>query len=124
MGKRANTFNIAVEVYQTIPDEDGNRTINDAEHVAVKRALNGLRHKGLIFGQRELHRFPDGSIRLGITKHPRGLYAERCCLWSTNADTWRKLSPFPQRSSDNGKLESYMDSRAERCCPGSTSEAA
>lgn len=46
------TFNIVAEVYRVEPDEAGNRWVTDAQHVAVKRALGGLRRKGLIFGKR------------------------------------------------------------------------
>jgi hypothetical protein len=49
------TFNIAATVYQIKPDADGNRWVNDAQHVAVKRALKNLQRKGCIIGLRDTH---------------------------------------------------------------------
>src|SRR5262249_49071524 len=46
------TYNIAAYVYQVKPDKHGNRWVNDAQHVAVKRALEGLQRQGRIIGFR------------------------------------------------------------------------
>jgi hypothetical protein len=51
-GESPTTFNIAAEVYQVKPDKDGNRWISDAQHVAVKRALEGLRRQDRVIGFR------------------------------------------------------------------------
>jgi len=44
------TYTIAADIYQVKPDKDGNRWIADAQHGAVKRALEGLQRKGRITG--------------------------------------------------------------------------
>jgi hypothetical protein len=46
------TYAIAATVYEVKPDEDGNHWVDDAQHVAVKRALGGLQRKGRIIGFR------------------------------------------------------------------------
>jgi hypothetical protein len=51
-GELATTYNIAAYVYQVKPDKDGNRWITDAQHVAVKRALEGLQRWGRVIGFR------------------------------------------------------------------------
>jgi hypothetical protein len=48
------TYTIAADIYQVKPDKDGNRWIADAQHGAVKRALEGLQRKGRIIGFRDL----------------------------------------------------------------------
>jgi hypothetical protein len=65
-GKLPTTFSITATVYQIQPDADGNRLVSDAQHVAVRRALEDLRRKGHIVGIRS------------------GLHLERCLLWMTN----------------------------------------
>jgi hypothetical protein len=71
-GEWPTTFSIAATVYQIEPDADGNRWISDAQHVAIKRALEGLRRKGHIVGFRTtLSPNMDGN-------------SERCLLWMTN----------------------------------------
>ena len=74
------TFNIAADVYQVKPDADGNHFVSDAQHVATKRALEGLQRKGLICG-----------IRTGISPNKDGK-AERCLHWMTPAmgQRWRE----------------------------------
>jgi hypothetical protein len=81
-GKRPTTFNIAAEIYQAEPDHDGNPMINDAQHVATKRALANLRRKGLISGQQEVTVHSDGQKIFHQAKSPTDGRAERCCLWS------------------------------------------
>lgn len=52
-GKRwPTTFNIAADIYQLKPDADGNRWVNAAQHVAVKRALESLQRQGRVIGFR------------------------------------------------------------------------
>jgi hypothetical protein len=80
-GKRPTTFNVAAEVYQVRRDRHGNRMINDAQHTATKRALSGLRSKGLVVGRQDIKTLPDGD-RIFEFVGPDGLRAERCCFWS------------------------------------------
>ena len=51
-GKLPTTYNIAAWIYHVKRDKDGNRWVSDAQHVAVKRALDGLQRKGKIIGFR------------------------------------------------------------------------
>src|SRR5262249_18837820 len=93
------TFNIAAEIYQVKRGRDGNRMINDAQHVATKRALANLRRKGLVAGHRDASVTPYGTKsdraiaaenNISITTMRRVreqlgqayANAERCCLWS------------------------------------------
>ena len=98
-GKRPTTFNIAAEVYQIKRDRRGNRAINDSQRVATRRALAGLRSKGLIVSHRDLLIAPDGAktdralaaeIGMSVSTMRRGradqgqtyANAELCCFWS------------------------------------------
>lgn len=98
-GKRPTTFNIAAEIYQVERDQDGNRMINDAQHVATKRALANLRRKGLVAAYRDMSVTPHGAktdralaAKTGVSVstfrrvHEKAgeayRNAERCCLWS------------------------------------------
>jgi hypothetical protein len=85
-GRRPTTFNIAAEIYRVRRDRDGNRTINDAQHVATKRALANLRRKGMVTGQQDITVHPDGT-RIFSFVGADGLHAERCCFWSTTRKT-------------------------------------
>jgi hypothetical protein len=58
------TYNITADVYQVKPDQDGNRWVTDAQHAAVKRALEGLQRKARI---------------IGFYPHTR----DRCHVWMT-----------------------------------------
>jgi hypothetical protein len=61
------TYNIAAYVYQVKPDKRGNRWINDAQHVAIKRALEGLQRMGKVIGfrtQRARDPMRDGRTEL------------------------------------------------------------
>jgi len=49
-GRWPTTFNIAAKVYAVPPDQDGNYWVSDAQHVAVKRALEGLQRQGRVMG--------------------------------------------------------------------------
>jgi len=44
------TFDIAADVYKIEPNKNGIRRISDAQHVAVKRALEGLQRQGRVMG--------------------------------------------------------------------------
>lgn len=46
------TYDIAGDVYQVEPDQDGSRHITDAQHAAVRRSLERLQREGLIIGFR------------------------------------------------------------------------
>ena len=64
--KLPTTYDFVGAVYQIDPDEDGACWINDAQHVAVKRALEGLQRSGRIIGfrtQRARSRW-DGNTEL------------------------------------------------------------
>jgi len=80
-GKRPTTFTIAAEIYQVSRDENGNRTINDAQHTSVKRALSNLRRKGLVTGKQDIAIDRNGKWVLRIVGAD-GMHAERCCLWT------------------------------------------
>ena len=74
------TFDIAAAVYEVKPDKDGYSYVTDAQHVAVKRALEGLQRQGRIIGfQTHRQRDPGRDIR-----------AERCHDWMTErrANKW------------------------------------
>jgi hypothetical protein len=58
----STSLNVAGEVYQLARDENGDRWVTEAQHIAVYRALASLRRKGWISGVRDL-------------------YGNRCCLW-------------------------------------------
>jgi hypothetical protein len=49
------TFDIAAHIYHISPDADGAYCVTDAEHVAVKRALEGLQRQGRVIGLRMRH---------------------------------------------------------------------
>jgi hypothetical protein len=75
---RASTFTIAADVYAVEPDRNDNRTITDAQHIATKRALTGLRRMGLVAGSQDMSvvkLLRDGNY------DPMGR-AERCCIWT------------------------------------------
>jgi hypothetical protein len=44
------TYDIAADVYHVERDDDGYRCVSDAQHVAVKRALEGLQRQGKVIG--------------------------------------------------------------------------
>jgi hypothetical protein len=63
------TYDIAAEVYEIKPDKDGWRWVNAAQHVAVKRALEGLQRQGRIIGFRT-HRFcAPNDDRIELSHH-------------------------------------------------------
>ena len=84
-GKRwPSTYTIAADVYQVKPDRNGDRLINDAQHVAVKRALEGLQRKGMVFGFRDTyHRRSERSFSSDI---------ELCHVWLTEKGLARWLA--------------------------------
>src|SRR6267142_7115596 len=76
--KKPTTFNIAAEVYQVRRDRHGNRMINDAQHVATKRALASLRHKGLVAGQQDVRIESDGTKTFpSLRQYSDGSYSHR-----------------------------------------------
>lgn len=79
-GKELTTFTIAAEVYRVKRDRNGNRWINDAQHVGTKRALASLRRKGLVTGQQKVT-VKDGQKILSVVGSD-GIRAERCCFWA------------------------------------------
>jgi hypothetical protein len=86
-GRKPTTFTVVADVYQLKPDKNGNRMCNDAQHTAVKRALSGLRRKGLVFGAQNVTVHADGTRTLTYNQmRADGSYnmfrAERCCHWS------------------------------------------
>jgi len=98
-GIRPTTFTIVAEVYHVERDQDGNRMCTDAQHVAIKRALAGLRRKGLVVSYRDTGFTPGGTktdraiaAELGVSLSTmrrarenaghRYQNAQRCCLWS------------------------------------------
>jgi len=76
------TYTIAADIYQVKPDKDGNRWIADAQHGAVKRALEGLQRKGRITGFRDLLQ----ARTPGIDGH-----GELAHIWMTEAGLARWL---------------------------------
>jgi hypothetical protein len=99
--KRVTTTRIVVEVYR-IKARRGVRRYTEAQHTAVKRALAGLRRKGLVKGQQALAQCGDGPIILARRSEKTGR-AVRCCYWSIPA------SPDLDVSNDPGWKQS--DSR-------------
>ena len=98
-GERPTTFTVVAEVYQVKPDQDGNRTISEAQYVAAKRALTSLRRKGLIESCRDMRLTPSGAktdrtiaaeikVSVSTMRRARELHGqqhanpERCCLWN------------------------------------------
>lgn len=81
-GKRPTTFNVACEVYHVPRDRNGDRLCSDAQHVATKRALAGLRRKGLVAGEQEVELSAHGERSFVLAKSPTDGRAERCCFWS------------------------------------------
>jgi hypothetical protein len=51
-GEHPTTFDLAAHIYQVKPAKDGLCYVSDAQHVAVKRALEGLQRKGRVVGFR------------------------------------------------------------------------
>jgi hypothetical protein len=94
--ERPTTFTIVAEVYQIERDRNGDRMCNEAQHTAVKRALAGLRRKGLVAGQQELFVGRDGQRHLGLARSPTDGRGERCCFWSIAKDDEAK--PMEARS--------------------------
>jgi hypothetical protein len=44
------TYDIAADIYHVETDDDGYRYVSAAQHVAVKRALEGLQRQGKVIG--------------------------------------------------------------------------
>jgi hypothetical protein len=73
------TYNITAEVYQVKPDKDSNRYVTDAQHVAVKRALEGLQRQGRIIGFRTQRARSPGDGRTELCHH--WMTAQRARKW-------------------------------------------
>jgi hypothetical protein len=72
-GYLPTTYDIAADVYHVERDkDDGYRYVTDAQHVAVKRALEGWQRKGRIIGFRDVVHAPEGDGRI-----------ELCHCWMT-----------------------------------------
>jgi hypothetical protein len=90
-GELPTTYNIAATVYQVEPDKDGCRLVNDAQHVAVKRALEGLQRKGHIIGFRDA-----GRARIpGVDGR-----AELAHFWATEKGAQRFVDDTLKRARD------------------------
>ena len=63
------TFDIAATVYEVKPDEDGLRYVTAAQHVAVKRALEGLQRQGRTIGFRMKRRATWDDERTELCHH-------------------------------------------------------
>jgi hypothetical protein len=90
------TYDIAATVYQAEPDGEGTRWISNAQHVAVKRALEALQRKGRIIGFRDAAYSP--------ARDGRG---ELCHLWMTEVGLrrWFKWREFFQHRLAIEKVE-------------------
>jgi hypothetical protein len=102
-GKRPTTFNIVAEVYQIKRDRHDNRMCNDAQHTAVKRALVGLRKKGLIKGQQALAQLGDDGPTVLARCSVKGR-AVRCCYWSIPSAPDLDLSQDSDRMQSNRRV--------------------
>jgi hypothetical protein len=100
-GKPSTTIDIGGDVYETKRDRRGRRTINDAQHAAVRRALTGLRRKGLVKGQQALMQHGEGGPMVLARVSSVG-HAVRSCYWSTPAR--------PDLDSEIGDDPSHMKS--------------
>jgi hypothetical protein len=80
-GKPPTTYNIVAEVYQVQRDENGNRRVTDAQHVAVKRALGVLRRQGRVIGWHDSEHTPYAA---GDRKNG---HIERCHYWRLASPT-------------------------------------
>jgi hypothetical protein len=81
-GKESSTVEIAADVYEIKRDRRGRGTISQAQYVATKRALAGLRRKGLVNGQQALMQCGDGGPTVLAQASSSGR-ARRSCYWST-----------------------------------------
>jgi len=90
-GKLPTTYNIAATVYQIEPDKDGWRLVTDAQHVAVKRALEGLQRKGRIIGFRDA-----GRARIPGVDYRAELYH----FWVTEKGAQRFVDDTLKRARD------------------------
>src|SRR5262249_31459943 len=70
----STTYNIAADVYHVAPDADGNRYITDAQHVAVKRALESLQRKGVVIGFRSWRARDPGFDGRTVAGHVHWLF--------------------------------------------------
>jgi hypothetical protein len=96
-GKPApTTYDIAADVYHVERDDDGCRYVSDAQHVAVKRALEGLRRQGKVIGVDKRYCHDD---------HEYDGRSERALCWMSEqgARAWIHR----QRKQRDGMVESF-----------------
>jgi hypothetical protein len=74
-----STYDIAAAVYQIKPNKRGVRKISDAQHVAIKRALEGLQRRGQIIGFRTGRARNDSDGRTELCHH--WMTAKRAAEW-------------------------------------------
>ena len=74
-----STYDIAAAVYQIKPNKRGVRKISDAQHVAIKRALEGLQRRGQIIGFRTGRARNDSDGRTELCHH--WMTAKRLAKW-------------------------------------------
>jgi hypothetical protein len=96
-GKLPTTYNISADVYEVAPDAEGNRLVSDAQHVAVKRALENLRRKGHIVGFRtQRTRDPGYDHRTELCHH--WMTPGRFAKWQEDeAEARREIALLLQR---------------------------
>jgi hypothetical protein len=80
-GRPSTTIDIGVDVYDK-RDPRGYAKISRAQYVATKRALAGLRRKGLVKGQQALMQCGGGGPMVLARVSTTGR-AARSCYWST-----------------------------------------
>jgi phage terminase large subunit-like protein len=89
-GELPTTYNIAATVYLK-PLKDGWRLVTEAQHVAVKRALEGLQRKGHIIGFRDT-----GRARIPGVDYR----AELAHFWATENGAQRFVADTLKRARD------------------------
>jgi hypothetical protein len=102
-GNASTTLEIAGHVYEIKRDRRGHGTINDAQHTAVKRALAGLRRKGLVKGRQALMQCGDGGPMV-LARYSLDGHAVRCCYWSTSARPDLDVGNDPNWVRSNARL--------------------
>jgi hypothetical protein len=80
-GDKPTTYDIVAAVYQIEPNADDYHPISDAQHAAVRRALEGLERKGHVVG-----------LYLSCARSPRDGRAERCHHWFSRTGAAKYLA--------------------------------
>jgi hypothetical protein len=104
-GRPSTTVDIGGDVYEIKRDRRGYRRINRAQYVATKRALAGLRRKGLVKGQQALMQCCDGGPMVLARVSTVGR-AVRSCYWSTpgGADLDLEVGDDPNYMKSNVRI--------------------